>query len=281
MFNGDDPSQVSWDEPDLLQNVKRINPWLVEIVSNLKPMHLSSFVPTLPPRKKLRMNNHPDFSFDGQYPTRMFSVGSPVNNNNLHLPFRSFAKNTTADSTPSSIQGARHAQIGISLSDFHQLDKLHPRIATNDLIVGNHHQDNDISCLLTIGNSSPETTKSTSSLSSPTSPSSFLLFGKTILTEKQMRTVSSGVDVGDNLLAKLNLETGHCKVFMESEDVGRTLDLSALTSFDEMCSKLADMFDIKKSDMKADHVHYRDSSGSVKLAGDVPFGWVGLNLNNN
>ncbi|KMZ65846.1 hypothetical protein ZOSMA_30G01270 [Zostera marina] len=72
-------------------------------------------------------------------------------------------------------------------------------------------------------------------------------------------------------LAKLSLETGHCKVFMESEDVGRTLDLSSLSSFDEMCSKLADMFDIKKSDIRADHVHYRDSSGSVKLASDVPF----------
>ncbi|KAA8534371.1 hypothetical protein F0562_031878 [Nyssa sinensis] len=56
--------QVAWDEPDLLQNVKRVNPWLVELVSNMPTIHLSPFSP---PRKKLRLLQ-PDFPLVGQFP---------------------------------------------------------------------------------------------------------------------------------------------------------------------------------------------------------------------
>ncbi|KAL0390531.1 UNVERIFIED_CONTAM: Auxin response factor 22 [Sesamum calycinum] len=59
--------QVTWDEPDLLQNVKCVNPWLVEMVSNMPVLHLSPFSP---PRKKLRLPHHPDFptTFQCHYP---------------------------------------------------------------------------------------------------------------------------------------------------------------------------------------------------------------------
>lgn len=67
-----------------------------------------------------------------------------------------------------------------------------------------------------------------------------------------------------------NWETGQCKVFMESEDVGRTLDLSLITSYDELCSKLAKMFTIEDVEMRK-HVLYRDATGAVKLIGDEPF----------
>ncbi|KAJ0088056.1 hypothetical protein Patl1_32104 [Pistacia atlantica] len=67
-----------------------------------------------------------------------------------------------------------------------------------------------------------------------------------------------------------NLETGHCKVFMESEDVGRTLDLSLFRSYDELYRKLADMFGIENSETLS-HVLYRDVTGAVKHIGDEPF----------
>ena len=67
-----------------------------------------------------------------------------------------------------------------------------------------------------------------------------------------------------------NLETGHCKVFMESEDVGRTLDLSLLGSYDELYRKLAEMFGIEKSETLS-HALYRDGSGTTKHIGDEPF----------
>ncbi|KAH1101453.1 hypothetical protein GLYMA_13G140500v4 [Glycine max] len=66
------------------------------------------------------------------------------------------------------------------------------------------------------------------------------------------------------------METGHCKVFMESEDVGRTMDLSLLRSYDELHRKLADMFGIEKSEMLS-RVLYCDSVGAIKHIGDEPF----------
>lgn len=66
------------------------------------------------------------------------------------------------------------------------------------------------------------------------------------------------------------LETGHCKVFMESENVGRTLDLSVLGSYEELYRKLANMFGIESSEM-LNHVLCRDVTGSVKQIGEEPF----------
>ncbi|XP_020259738.1 auxin response factor 18-like isoform X2 [Asparagus officinalis] len=251
--------QVSWDEPDLLQNVKRVSPWLVELVSNMPAIHLAPFSP---PRKKLRI---PDFPLDThQIPTPPFS-------NNPHGPV--------------GIQGARHAQYGISLSDLH-LNHLHsgffhrgihhhhpPTKFTTSLFVTNPSVDEDISCLLTIGTPS---TKKTSQL---------VLFGKPILTEEQISLSGSGnsssegnnENVGDNSpwlrdhqAVELGLESGHVKVFMESDDVGRNLDLSVFGSYEELYGKLADMFGIEKSEMMS-HVLYRDATGAVKHTGDAPF----------
>ncbi|XWS28973.1 hypothetical protein CRYUN_Cryun25bG0117000 [Craigia yunnanensis] len=66
------------------------------------------------------------------------------------------------------------------------------------------------------------------------------------------------------------LDTGHCKVFLESEDVGRTLDLSVLGSYEELYRRLANMFGIERSEMLG-HVLYRDATGAVKQTGDEPF----------
>ncbi|XP_072988789.1 auxin response factor 18-like [Typha latifolia] len=294
--------QVTWDEPDLLQNVKRVNPWLVELVSNMPAIHIAPFSP---PRKKLRIAPHPDFPLDCQLPT-------PTYHGNTLGPY-------FVNSTPAGIQGARHAQFGISISDlhlnklqssllhtgFHQLDHVTPpsRNSTG-LLISNSPVHNDISCLLTIGTPS-EGTKTLDNGKVP----QLVLFGKPILTEQQISlsnswdTLSPGVtgnnssdgnpeklaNVSDcsgsainqngpaenssfegSQASELGLGTGHCKVFMESENVGRTLDLSVFGSYEELYGRLADMFGVEKAEL-ASHVLYQDAAGSVKHTGNEPF----------
>lgn len=121
----------------------------------------------------------------------------------------------------------------------------------------------------------------------------FTLFGQPILTEKQISLSCSSDTVANSSSegktgntsdgsgsalnqneaveqSEVNLEIGHCKVFMESEDVGRILDLSLLDSYEQLYRKLADMFEIEVSEI-LNHVHYRDGTGSVRQVGDQPF----------
>ncbi|KAG8376559.1 hypothetical protein BUALT_Bualt09G0076000 [Buddleja alternifolia] len=275
--------QVSWDEPDLLQNVKRVSPWLVELVSNMHSIHLSPFSP---PRKKMRLPNHPELPLDAQIPL----LPSFSNNPFGCLP----------DNTPAGMQGARHAQYGLSLSDLHY-NKLHPGLfpvgflpniptgASNHFIPKPGSNDN-VSCLLTMGNSNANSTQESKKISENRKAAPFVLFGQQILTEKQISlscnsssdkigntSDGSASGSGSGSGSALNksdgfdsLETGHCKVFMESEDVGRTLDLSLLGSYEDLHKKLADMFGFETSEM-VKNVMYRDATGAVRQLGDEPF----------
>ncbi|XP_043701715.1 auxin response factor 18-like [Telopea speciosissima] len=305
--------QVTWDEPDLLQNVKRVSPWLVELVSNMPAIQFSPFTP---PRKKLRLPQHPDFPLDGQVPIPSFS-GNPLGSSSPLC--------CLSDSTTAGIQGARHAQYGISLSDLH-LNKLQsglfsagfhrfdhatpPSRISNSLVVAKSSGIDNVSCLLTMGSSATQISKKSDDGKTP----QFVLFGQPILTEQQISLSSSGDTVSqghtgnsssdgnqekvttfsdgsgsalnqrgiqdnscegipwykDRPTTEVGLETGHCKVFMESEDVGRTLDLSALGSYEELYRRLANMFSIEKSETLS-HVLYRDATGAVKHTGDEPF----------
>ncbi|XP_044492939.1 auxin response factor 18-like isoform X1 [Mangifera indica] len=305
--------QVTWDEPDLLQNVKHVSPWLVKLVSSMPASHLSPF---LPPRKKSRLPQHPDFPLDEQLPMAT-SSGNLLGPNN---PFRCLPNNT-----PAGMQGARHAHCGLSITDVH-LNKLQSSLFTAGLpllecaaaattrassspVVQKPSMCENVSCLPTVALSS-ETSKKRDDAKTP----HLVLFGQPILTEQQMSrsccgdTVSpvlTGNSMERNLdkMAKFsdgpgsavhqqglpqrtlcegfhwykengqetepNLETGYCKVFMESENVGRTLDLSLLKSYDELYSKLANMFGIENSETLS-HVLYRDITGAVKHIGDEP-----------
>ncbi|XP_028775141.1 auxin response factor 18-like [Neltuma alba] len=104
--------EVTWDEPDLLQNVKRVSPWLVELVSNMPAIP----PPFSPPRKKMRLPHHPDVPLNTQIyvPTFGSNLLGPMNNPfGYHLP----------ETTPAGMQGARHAYYGLPLPDLH-LSKL-------------------------------------------------------------------------------------------------------------------------------------------------------------
>lgn len=297
--------QVTWDEPDLLQNVKRVSPWLVELVSNIPAIHMSPFSP---PRKKLRLPHYPDFPLDGNFLVPSFS-------GNLHGPTGLLC--CLSDNAPAGIQGARQAQFGIPLTDHHLNNRLrlgllssnlhrfdpHSR-SSNSITKDNTQGSESLSCVLTMGNCSQSSEKS-----GDEKKHKFLLFGQPILTEQQISRGRSGGDVVSDVVSgkgstdgntgkpkflsdgvgstlkqagagflwrhgfetsELGLETGHCKVFMESEDVGRTLDLSILGSYEELYRKLGNMFGIERSEMPS-HVLYRDAAGTVKRTGDEPF----------
>ncbi|KAJ4847847.1 Auxin response factor 18 [Turnera subulata] len=305
--------QVTWDEPDLLQNVKRVSPWLVELVSNMSAIHMSPFSP---PRKKLRLPQHPDFPMDSQFPMPAFS-GNLLGPGS---PFRCLPENS-----PAGMQGARHAHCGISLSDLH-LNKLqtglipagYPPIfdhsvsrALNGTIIPKPSISNSVSCVLTMAHST-QSSKEPDNVKAP----HLVLFGQQILTEQQISLSSSGDTVspvltGDSL-SEGNLEktanfsdgsrsallqqvqqkhsscegfrwykdsgqenepaldTGHCKVFMVSEDVGRTLDLSLLGNYEELHRKLTDMFGVENLETLSNVLYY-DVKGTIKHIGDEPF----------
>lgn len=287
--------QVTWDEPDLLQNVKRVSPWLVELVSNMPVIHMSPFSP---PRKKLRLPQHPDFPLDGQFPFPSFS-GSPIG------PTSSLC--CLSDNITAGIQGTRHAQFGLPLSDLHLSNKLQLGLFRSSLgvdqqakipdgLISSRRSSNEnISCLLTMGNSNKKLEllmeKADNNVKTPPQ---FILFGQPILTEQQIARSCSGLTVSQILnkkslydgipekaegyafgqkrqqgfnMSELDLETGHCKVFMESEDVGRSLDLSAIGSYDELYKRLTNMFGIERSETSC-RVLYQDATGAVKQTGD-------------
>jgi len=86
--------------------------------------------------------------------------------------------------------------------------------------------------------------------------------------------VTEGSPAKNNLL-DAGLEPGHghgqCKAFVESDAVGRNLDLSALGSFEELRARLSRMFLIDDAELRMSHVLYRTAAGEVKHVGDEPF----------
>ncbi|BBG97812.1 auxin response factor 16, partial [Prunus dulcis] len=284
--------QVAWDEPDLLQNVKRVSPWLVELVSSIPAIHLSPFSP---PRKKLRLQHNPDYSLVSQFP--MPSVCSNFLNSSNPLC-------SVSDKISAGIQGARQAQFELSSSDvfFHKLHSgMFPvgfqklgHFAPSGIPEGNFmhvaESNENISSCLTKEIPS-QSLKGNGEIKTP----HIFLFGQLILTEQQMSKSSSGncsdgsgsgsashrngsvensSDEGspwnkDHQKSNVSLETSYCKVFIQSGDVG-TLDLSVLGSYKELYGKLADMFGLKNSEMLR-NVLYRDVEGAIKHTEDEPF----------
>jgi hypothetical protein len=298
------PSQVTWDEPELLQNVKRVCPWLVEQVSSMPNLHLPNFSP--PPRKKQRI---PEFPFEGQplvdppfppaHPLPLLAPHPhphPHHDQNHHhglIPFFPFPDGSAA----AGIQGARHAQLAPFFSDLH-IGNLQQSLLFCGVRPADHHAPTAprISTDLAIGDppprhDAPRSPPAGAKKADDVKPVGIMLFGRAILTEEQMKSNSptspgatrkgspdrsgSGVTEGSptkNSLLDAGLEPGHgqCKVFVESDAVGRNLDLSALGSFEELCARLSRMFRIHDADLRS-HVLYRTAAGEVKHVGDEPF----------
>ncbi|XBI57293.1 hypothetical protein VPH35_038726 [Triticum aestivum] len=333
--------QVTWDEPELLQNVKRVCPWLVELVSSMPNLHLPSFSP---PRKKPRIPSYADFPFEGQLfhpPPPPFPPNHGHHHQQdqlLHHSFPFFPFPDSNGAPLAGIQGARHAQFGPSFSDLH-LSNLQSSLLYAGGAVRRPAADHvapraprTISTDLTIG-TSPAREDDNITTRAPTKKAgggdvkpapTLLLFGQAILTEEQMKSSSAGGDAATSPVAGgcgspnwdvekapnlsegsgsgsgviqgspsnnntsswrlqwfgdssgqaapelLGLEPGQCKVFVESDAVGRILDLSALGSFEELYGRMSEMFGMECAELR-NHVLYRSAAGEVKHIGDEPF----------
>ncbi|KAJ8570823.1 hypothetical protein K7X08_037795 [Anisodus acutangulus] len=281
--------QVTWDELNLLQNVKCVSPWLVDIVSNMPTIQFSPYEPSL---KRLRLPQDPNFPFNGHLPM----LGFPGN----HLLRPNVPFGCLPNDTPVGMQGARHAQYGLSLRDLHP-NKLNSSLfslglppldcagatpsPSNCTMIPQPSTSHHMSCLLTLG-SSTQTMEKSNCEKAP----QLVLFGQPIIIEHQISS-SSGDTVSpdrvgnsssdekackkdrlpcESFQSEHSVEIGHCKVFIESKDVEKTLDLSLLGSYEELYRKLLNIPGIEISEM-LNHVIYPDITGAVKQLGDEPF----------
>lgn len=193
--------QVTWDEPNLLQNVTCVNPWLVELVSNMPTIH---FNPCTRPLKKLRLSDQSDVPLDGHLPTTGFPRDHVDFPPDANLPMLSFPDkhllrpnigpfHCLPNDTPVGIQGARHAPYSLSLPNLHS-NRLHPCLfpdnipslhratpsTSNNTKISKSNSNDDVSCLLALG-SSTQTAEKVHRKKAP----QFVLFGQPIVIEQQ------------------------------------------------------------------------------------------------
>ncbi|KAF8377000.1 hypothetical protein HHK36_030372 [Tetracentron sinense] len=214
--------QVIWDEPDAMQNIKRVSPWQVELVTDTPPLQNP-----FPSTKKLKVSQNPELLTDGEGPM-LFPMTGLVNSmmGNLSPSLSNLKK------FPAGMQGARHDTIGVSSINNFVANYNHHMNA--DHLFDNMVQKlNSVSTELNIGStsqseySSPHSQGSvhffdtelfgnrTCSSSTKAGFSSFRLFGKIIQTEQP---VESGFDdVGCT-------EDNGSKGSKETEGVNNTLD---------------------------------------------------------
>ncbi|KAF7804451.1 auxin response factor 18-like [Senna tora] len=256
--------QVKWDEADLLENVKRVSPWSVELLTDMPAIP----PPLSPSPKKLRLLQHPHFPpLDPQlYLPTMFSthhlIPPPNNPYAYHHP-------------PAGMQGARQAFCALSLLNpnpaghlltpalrppIHHSTAIQTRLSKNTPTLQNPSTSENVSCLLSKQNSTHSRNNPPDDVKTPPH---LVLFGKVIRTHNH-----SSCDA----VSPVNLETDHCKVFLDTEDLGRTMNLSLLGSYDELYRKLTEMFGILISDAKMlNRVIYQDIKGEIKRVRDEPF----------
>ncbi|GFZ11403.1 auxin response factor 16 [Actinidia rufa] len=284
--------QVTWDEPNLLQNIKHVNPWLVELVSNVPSIHLSPFFTTA---EEVETTTTPRF------PSRW-----PTSNTDIFLqpPWATSPLSCLLDNAPAGMQGARHAQYGLSLTDLH-LNKLHsglfsgtfplfdrtaiPIRSSNPNMMHTPHithkpsNSENISCLLSIGNSTDTPKKLDNG-----KRLQFVLFGQPILTEQQINLSCSEDTISPVGTGNSSSEGNTDKMTYTSDGSGSG---SAVPENYSPCEglqwykenqqentvqngnwllKLANMFGVEQTEM-LNHVLYWDATDSIKQIGDEPF----------
>ncbi|KAI5056816.1 hypothetical protein GOP47_0028634 [Adiantum capillus-veneris] len=90
-----------------------------------------------------------------------------------------------------------------------------------------------------------------------------------IVTLKWFNEPTNSVDTG-NVMNVPDNSFNHCKVFRESDDVGRTVDLSMFDSYEELYEKLSLLFGIHKPEILGRLVCL-DSMGSSAPIGEEPY----------
>lgn len=138
--------QVTWDEPEVLQNVKRVNPWEVEVVS-VTPQIQTPFTSG----KKMRLSQNHDLLTDGGGPPFFPMMGSHTGIGSMNPSF------FNSNNFPAGMQGARHNKICVPsfpnsrINHLLYLDKLYGNRAlellpvSTDLSIGNNASQSDSS----------------------------------------------------------------------------------------------------------------------------------------
>ncbi|KAL2497282.1 Auxin response factor 17 [Abeliophyllum distichum] len=171
--------EVMWDEPEVLQNVKRVSPWQVEHVLPAPQIH-SAF----PPLKKFKVRQTP-----GKLPDGEGEIFIPTTESTNLMIGHSNSSVFNYNSFPAGMQGARLDQICVSsLSNSHS-DNSH-QIFTNFMKNDTQPELKIISSELNVGSSrvdnlSPDSQSSvhfssTELAAKQGSVSSIQLFGKII-----------------------------------------------------------------------------------------------------
>ncbi|XP_058091311.1 auxin response factor 17-like [Magnolia sinica] len=228
--------QVTWDEPDVLPNVKRVSPWQVELVPNTAQIQFP-----FPPTKKIRLPQSPEFPADGGGPMFLPLTGL-TNTMTGHVNPSLFNFNTS----PAGMQGARHDPICVS-TNF--IPKQHHSLFSDNFF-GNKMSPK-VSCVsteLNIGstsrseNSSPKSQGSvhfvgeelfsnqTCKATVKDGGGSFQLFGQTIQTKQPVEGGSFGNGVRTNNDAS--------KGYKEIGGVGGTLDFSLTNPYKQLYDQL-------------------------------------------
>ena len=165
-----------------LRNVNRVCPWLVELVSSMP--NLPRFSP--PPRKKPRT---PPYTESHSECRPLFDPAFPPNHPlPLAPPHPATLPQTT---TGTAIQGARHPQFASFFSD------LHLSILQQSLLfcgIPGDHQAPPTPRITTdskIGSPSPRSPSPEAKKGDDVKPPGIMLFGRTILTEEQMKSSAS------------------------------------------------------------------------------------------
>ncbi|XP_057975483.1 auxin response factor 17 [Malania oleifera] len=225
--------QVTWDEPEVLQNVKRVCPWQVEYVAPAPPFNTA-----FPPTKKFRAPQTPGMLNDGE--RELFFPMAGLTNSTVDK-FNPSLLNY--DTFPAGMQGARQDLFRVtSLHNFlsedtHQMctenffGKMSPKakIVSTELNIGSSHSDN----------------------LSPDSPSSVHSSGMEIVENRvcnsSMRVASSSFQLfGKIIHMKQSDESGFDDVGCPVEDSSKTVDVMKqreLSTYPYM--KLFDRIDVQ------------------------------------
>lgn len=238
--------QVTWDEPEVLHNAKRVSPWQVDFVASTPSLHTSPSLHTVfPPTKRFRAPLNPGLLRNGE---EEFMIPMTGATNSTMGQFNASLLNYNI--FPAGMQGARHDLFCVS-NVSHLLNENTPQMCTYNSYGNNNMVPRlkRVSTELNIG--SPQSDQLTpDSQSSPHSfgveldgnqycnstkvgRSSFQLFGKTI----HMKEPIQGIDA-----VGCTGEGGNIG-YNESELLNNQLDLSY--------TKLLERIDIRVSAVEA------------------------------
>ncbi|KAF8103565.1 hypothetical protein N665_0188s0494 [Sinapis alba] len=93
--------QITWDEPEILQNLKRVNPWQVEVVASSTQLHAAAYPP---PTKRSKYPHGASGFLSGEEGEMIYSGRGQAVDPNPYV-----YSNTTV---PAGMQGARHYEFG-------------------------------------------------------------------------------------------------------------------------------------------------------------------------